>query len=85
MKEQEIVARLAGLRQEIEQDDDIRLETPFALALDDVCTALGLGDEERKQVLGPQGAAFVGRVQQTRVWAVAGASGTLNLAKAPGV
>ena len=49
---------LAQLRQSYEQEGgNLNDEMPFALLLNDVCTALDLSDEERGAVLGPQGLA----------------------------
>ena len=73
MERQELIARLQGLREEIEQDGRERiamLETTFALALSDVCDALGLTGEEHDLVLGWETAAYVTAVLNTRVWSV---------------
>jgi len=67
----EMVNRLKGLREEIERDGGVRiaaLEALFALALWDVCRALGLSEEECDVVLGQEGAAYVEGVLCTRVW-----------------
>lgn len=73
MKRQEMIARLRGLREWIEQEGEVRtadLETTFALALSDVCDALGLTDEEHDQVLGREAATCVTEILRTRVWPV---------------
>jgi|GEM_PF-3719226 len=66
----EVIARLKSLREEIEQGGEkiVSLETTFALALSDVCDALGLTGEERAQVLGPEAAAYVEALLNARVW-----------------
>lgn len=71
MERQEVIARLRGLRKEIEQEGEVgiaELETTFALALADVCGALGLGRHEHEWVLGRDAAARVDDVCETRVW-----------------
>jgi hypothetical protein len=73
MKRQEMIARLQALREEVEQDGGMGiadLETTFALALSDVCQALGLTEEEEDLVLGPEAAAYVAATLDTRVWMV---------------
>ncbi len=92
MKRQEIVTRLRGLREEIEQDGEVRiadLEVPFALALSDVCNALGLTSEEHDRVLGREAAAYVAEILRTRVWlvemAVKEETATLTLAEVAAV
>jgi len=73
MEQQEVVARLRSLREEIERDGEVRiaaLETTFALALSDVCCALGLAGEEHDEVLGRDAAAYVIEIRQTRFWPV---------------
>ena len=66
----EVIVRLRSLREEIEQGGEkiVSLETCFALALADVCDALGLTDEERARVLGPEAAAYVETLLNARVW-----------------
>ena len=66
----EVIVRLRSLREEIEQGGEkiVSLETTFALALSDVCDALGLSGEERAQVLGPEAAAYVEALLNARVW-----------------
>jgi len=79
MEHQEVIARLKGLRQEIEQEGEVgiaELETTFALALADVCGALGMGRQEYEQVLGQEAASSVEDVCETRVWLV-GARGAV--------
>ena len=65
-----MIVRLRILREEIEQDGQgiALLETTFALALSDVCDALGLSGEERDLVLGSVTTAYVNTVLDTRVW-----------------
>ena len=73
MEQQEVVARLRSLREEIEQDGEVRidtLETTFALALSDVCYALGLTEEEHAEVLGQDAVAYVAEIRQARFWPV---------------
>ena len=73
MERQELIARLQGLREMIEQEGSVGiadLETTFALALSDVCQALGLTEEEEDLVLGPEAAAYVAATLDTWVWAV---------------
>ena len=66
----EVIVRLKSLREEIEQGGEkiVSLETTFALALSDVCDALGLTGEERAQVLGPEAAAYVEALLNARAW-----------------
>ena len=68
--QQFVVTRLCSLREEIEQDGEkiASLEVSFALALSDVCDALGLSGEERELVLGPEAAAYVEALLNARVW-----------------
>jgi hypothetical protein len=73
MKRQEMIARLQRLREEMEQDAGMGiadLETTFALALSDVCRALGLSDKEHSLILGPEATASVTATLNTRVWMV---------------
>lgn len=69
MDQQAVVARLRSLREEIERDGEVRiaaLATTFALALSDVCCALGLTDEKHDEVLGRDAAAYVAELGQAR-------------------
>ena len=71
MMHHELVARLKTLREEIERDGDVpiaALETPFALALSDVCTVLGLSGAEHDEVLGRAAAVYVAALRDSRVW-----------------
>jgi hypothetical protein len=69
MDRREVVERLAGLRREVEGEVEIDdLETSFALALWDVCGALGLTEAERTEVLGQRADACVRSFLDTRVW-----------------
>jgi len=73
MEQQELVTRLRSLREGIERDGEVRiaaLETTFALALSDVCCALGLTAEEHDEVLGQNAAAYVAEIRQARFWPV---------------
>lgn len=73
VEHQEMIARLQRLREEVEQDGGMGiadLETTFALALSDVCRALGLSDEEHGLILGPEATASVTATLNTRVWAI---------------
>jgi len=73
VERQELIARLQGLREEIERDGGERiamLETTFALTLSEVCDALGFTGEEHDLVLGPAAAAYVADLLGTRVWPV---------------
>lgn len=66
----QVIVRLRSLREEVEQDGEkiVSLETCFALALSDVCDALGLTGEERELVLGPEAAAYVEALLNASVW-----------------
>jgi hypothetical protein len=71
MTHHELVARLKALREDIERDGDVpiaALETPFALALSDVCVALGLAGVEHDEVLGCAAAAYLAAVRDSRAW-----------------
>lgn len=73
MERQEMIARLQALREQAERNSGASindLETPFALALSDVCQALGLTDEERELVLGREATARVAALLDIRVWIV---------------
>ena len=71
MTHHELVARLKALRENIERDGDApitALETPFALALSDVCAALGLTGAEHDEALGRAAAAYVAALCDSRAW-----------------
>ncbi len=71
MTHHELVAKLKALRDGIEREGDVpiaALETPFALALSDVCAALGLTSAERDEVLGCAAAAYVAELRDSRAW-----------------
>ncbi len=71
MTHHELVARLTALREGIERDGEIpiaALETPFALALSDVCAALGLSGAEHDEVLGRAATAYVAAFRDSRAW-----------------
>jgi hypothetical protein len=73
VEQQKAVARLRSLREEIERDGEVRtaaLETTFALALSDVCCALGFTEEEHDEVLGRDAAAYVAEIRQVRFWPI---------------
>ncbi len=56
----DIKARLMELREAF--GSDVTAEVPVALLLSDVCGALGLGDRQRREVLGEAGAQYVDSV-----------------------
>ncbi|MBD3314140.1 hypothetical protein GF345_06875 [Candidatus Woesearchaeota archaeon] len=64
------VARLVCLRQRLVRDTEpepwTALEAPVVLLLSDVCEALGLGEEERAVVLGPQGQQALAELLEAR-------------------
>jgi len=65
-----IMQRLAKLRQELEAGTEApisELELPAALLLGDVATVLGLSAEQRREVLGAEGAAALARWEATPV------------------
>ena len=71
MDRQEMVERLADLRRETEAEAGVsvvELETSLALALWDVCGALGLTDTERTEVLGHSATACVHSFLDGQVW-----------------
>jgi hypothetical protein len=71
MDRREVVERLAGLRREVEAEDQLgieALETSFALALWDVCGALCLTEAERTEVLGNSAIAHVRDFLGGHVW-----------------
>jgi len=61
---------LRRLRQALEHGTEgepwAAVELPAGLLLADVCDALGLSDDQRRDVLGDAGAAFVEGIQETR-------------------
>jgi hypothetical protein len=56
MERQEVVAKLKGLREEFEKDGVSILDVPttMAMALSDVCVALGLSQAEHDEVVGEE-------------------------------
>lgn len=70
MERQEVVARLKGLREEFEKEGVNILDVPttMALALSDVCDALGLSQEEHDEVVGEEVAQAVEEWKSARVW-----------------
>jgi hypothetical protein len=73
MDRQEMIARLVSLRRAIERKGEESLgalETTFALALWDVCGALGLTERERDEVMGREAVAYVNQMLNAQVWPV---------------
>ena len=70
MERQEVVARLKGLREELEQDGVNILDMPvFAgMFLSDVCNVLGLTEEEHSQVMGKEIAETLREWETARLW-----------------
>jgi hypothetical protein len=70
MTRQEVVAKLKGLREEFEQDGVNILDVPttMAMALSDVCVALGLSQAEHDEVVGKEVAQAVEEWKSVRMW-----------------
>ena len=70
MEQKEVVARLKGLREEFEQDGINILDVPttMALALSDVCDALGLSQVEHDEVVGEEVAQSIEEWKSARMW-----------------
>lgn len=70
MKRKDVTARLKGLREEFEKDGSSILDVPttMALALSDVCNALGLSQEEHDLVLGSEVAEAIEEWRSARMW-----------------
>ncbi len=63
-----IVKRLATLRRELEESAELtKMQVPAALMLSDVCAALDLGPEERREVLGEKAEAAIVEWQDTPI------------------
>ena len=73
MKRKDVTARLKGLREEFEKDGASILDVPttMALALSDVCVALGLSQEEHDLVLGSEVAEAIEEWKSARMWQLA--------------
>ena len=71
MEQKEVVAKLKGLREEIEKDGDVKiidLPTTMAMALSDVCHALGLNQAEHDEVVGEEVAKAIEEWKSARIW-----------------
>lgn len=71
MGQKEVVAKLKGLREEIEKHGDVEiidLPTTMAIALSDVCHALGLSQAEHDEVVGEEVAKAVEEWKSARIW-----------------
>jgi hypothetical protein len=70
MKRKDVTAKLKGLREEFEKDGASILDVPttMALALSDVCNALGLSQEEHDLVLGSEVAEAIEEWKSARLW-----------------
>jgi hypothetical protein len=70
MERKEVVAKLKGLREEFEKDGISILDVPttMALALSDVCDALGLSQAEHDEVVGEQVGQAVEEWKSARMW-----------------
>jgi (p)ppGpp synthase/HD superfamily hydrolase len=65
-----VVAKLKGLREEFEKDGISILDVPttMALALSDVCEALGLSQEEHDEIVGEEVVQAVEEWKSARMW-----------------
>jgi hypothetical protein len=70
MEQKEMVAKLKGLREEFEKDGMNILDVPttMALALSDVCDALGLSRAEHDEVVGEEVVQAVEEWKSSRMW-----------------
>jgi len=70
MEQKEVVAKLKGLREEFEKDGISILDVPttMAMALSDVCDALGLSQAEHDEVVGEEVAQAVEEWKSARMW-----------------
>ncbi len=70
MERKEVVAKLKGLREEFEKDGISILDVPttMALALSDVCDALGLSQAEHDEVVGEEVAQAIEEWKSARMW-----------------
>jgi len=65
-----MIAKLKGLREEFEKDGISILDVPttMALALSDVCDALGLNQAEHDEVVGEEVAQAIEEWKSARIW-----------------
>ncbi len=70
MERKEVVAKLKGLREEFEKDGISILDVPttMAMALSDVCDALGLSQAEHDEVVGEEVAQAIEEWKSARIW-----------------
>ena len=70
MERKEVVAKLKGLREEFEKDGISILDVPttMAMALSDVCDALGLSQAEHDEVVGEEVVQAVEEWKSARMW-----------------
>jgi hypothetical protein len=70
VERKELVAKLKGLREEFEKDGISILDVPttMAMALSDVCDALGLTQAEHDEVVGEEVAQAIEEWATTRMW-----------------
>jgi (p)ppGpp synthase/HD superfamily hydrolase len=70
VERKEVVAKLKGLREEFEKDGISILDVPttMAMALSDVCDALGLSQAEHDEVVGEEVAQAVEEWKSARMW-----------------
>jgi (p)ppGpp synthase/HD superfamily hydrolase len=70
MERKEVVAKLKGLREEFEKDGISILDVPttMAIALSDVCDALGLSQEEHHEIVGEEVAQAIEEWKSARMW-----------------
>ena len=70
MEQKEMIAKLKGLREEFEKEGISILDVPttMALALSDVCDALGLSQAEHDEVVGKKVAQAIEEWKSARIW-----------------
>ena len=70
MEQKEVVAKLKGLREEFEKDGISTLDVPttMALALSDICDALGLSQAEHDEIVGEEVAQAIEEWKSARMW-----------------
>ena len=70
MERKEVVAKLKDLREEFEKDGISILDVPttMAMALSDVCDALGLSQEEHDEIVGEEVAQAIEEWKSARMW-----------------
>jgi hypothetical protein len=70
VERKEVVAKLKGLREEFEKDGISILDVPttMALALSDVCDALGLSQAEHDEIVGEKVVQAVEEWKSARMW-----------------